>query len=107
MQLHRSSFRTMLLDPHFSLRSELLVRNPHDLPWVPWAMTGAQFKLMSANPESGRCSLMIRLEKGCMAPRHRHVGAVEGLDNDGRMTGRVGCEWHIETWDRALAAIVR
>jgi 2,4'-dihydroxyacetophenone dioxygenase len=141
-----------------AVQGELLVRDPHDLPWIPWAMTGAQFKLMSADPESGRFSLMIRLEKGCVAPRHRHIGAVEGLvleggfhyedkpeqrytagmylleqagavhtpvspegalmfavfhgpveglDNDGRVTGRVGCKWHIETWNTALSAIVR
>lgn len=117
-------------------------------------MPGAHFKLLSADPESGRFTLMIRLGKNCAAPRHRHVGAVEGLvleggfhyednpghrytagmyllepagcvhqpvspegaimfavfhgpveglDSEGNVIGRVGCEWHIATWNAALA----
>lgn len=41
-------------------------------------MEGAWFKLLSADPDNGRFSLMIRLAKGCKAPAHRHIGAVEG-----------------------------
>ncbi len=52
--------------------------NTDDLPWVPWALPGAEFKLLHADPESGRFSLMIRLAPGVVAPVHRHVGAVEG-----------------------------
>lgn len=62
---------------------ELRACDPQHLPWVPWAMEGAQFKLLSADPDSGRFTLLIRLEKGCTAPMHRHVGAVEGLILDG------------------------
>ncbi|HYD59327.1 MAG TPA: 2,4'-dihydroxyacetophenone dioxygenase family protein [Noviherbaspirillum sp.] len=133
---------------------EVHVRDPLHLPWVPWAMPDAHFKLLSGDPESGRFTLMIRLGKNCNAPLHRHVGAVEGLvleggfhyeenpeqrytagmyllepagcihqpvspegalmfavfhgpieglDNKGNVTGRVGCEWHIATWNAALA----
>jgi len=133
----------------------LLACDTNALPWIPWAMPGAQFKLLSADPASGRFSLMIRLEKECAAPRHRHVGAVEGLvleggfhyddapdvrytvgmyvlehdgavhrpvspegavmfavfhgpieglDGEGNVTGRIGCEWHIRTWEAAMAA---
>lgn len=133
----------------------LLACNANSLPWIPWAMSGAQFKLLSADPASGRFSLMIRLEKECVAPTHRHVGAVEGLvleggfhyddaphvrytagmyvlerdgavhrpvspegavmfavfhgpveglDDEGNITGRIGCEWHIRTWEAAMAA---
>lgn len=133
----------------------LHVRDPQHLPWIPWAMPDSYFKLLSADPGSGRFSLMIRLEKGCVSPRHRHVGAVEGLvleggfhyiespeerftagtyllepagcvhqpvspegavmfavfhgpvegiDAEGRLTGRVDCQWHIATWDAARRA---
>jgi len=136
-----------------TLPEDLLARDPGSLPWIPWAMPGAQFKLLSADPASGRFSLMIRLEKDCPAPRHRHVGAVEGLvleggfhyeetpevrytagtyllerdgavhrpispegalmfavfhgpveglDSEGNVVGRIGCKWHIETWNAAL-----
>lgn len=118
-------------------------------------MPGAQFKLLSADAASGRFSLMIRFEKDCVAPTHRHVGAVEGLvleggfhyddtphvrytagmyvlerdgavhrpvspegavmfavfhgpveglDSEGNITGRIGCEWHMHTWEAAMAA---
>lgn len=118
-------------------------------------MPGAQFKLLSADLATGRFSLMIRLEKNCDAPRHRHVGAVEGLvleggfhyddapevrytagmylleregavhrpespegaimfavfhgpieglDSEGNVIGRIGCEWHMRSWEAALAA---
>jgi 2,4'-dihydroxyacetophenone dioxygenase len=62
---------------------ELRACDPQQLPWIPWAMEGAQFKLLSADPDSGRFSLLIRLEKECAAPMHRHIGAVEGLILDG------------------------
>jgi 2,4'-dihydroxyacetophenone dioxygenase len=131
----------------------LLARDPQQLPWAPWAMPGAYFKLLSAEPESGRFTLMIKLDKGCAAPLHRHVGAVEGfildggfhyaeeplarftagtyllerdgavhqpvspegalmfavfhgpvegLDADGRITGRVDWKWHVDTWNAYL-----
>jgi len=118
-------------------------------------MPGAYFKLLSADPDSGCFTLLIRLEQGCAAPVHRHVGAVEGLvleggfhyadnpaerytagmyllekggavhqpvspegalmfavfhgpveglDSEGQVTGRVGCKWHVETWNAATAA---
>jgi len=137
-------------------RDSLLAQDPATLPWVPWVMPGAHFKLLSADPQSGRFSLMIRLGKNCDMPLHRHVGAVEGLvleggfhyedapgvrytagtyllerdgavhrpvspegavmfavfhgpieglDSEGNVTGRVGCGWHIRTWDNALAAL--
>ena len=136
-------------------RDTLLAYHTASLPWVPWAMPGTHFKLLSADPESGRFSLIIRLERGCVAPAHRHVGAVEGLvleggfhyddapevrytagmyvleragavhrpvspegaimfavfhgpieglDKEGNVSGRVGCEWHIRTWNTASAA---
>jgi anti-sigma factor ChrR (cupin superfamily) len=42
-------------------------------------MPGAAFKLLAVDAASGRFTLLIRLEPECAAPRHRHVGAVEGL----------------------------
>lgn len=123
-----------------------------DLPWQPWAMHGAQFKLLSADLRNGRFTLLIRFEKGISAPLHRHVGAVEGyileggfhyrdqpqvrfsagdyllendgavhqpvspegavmfaifhgpvegLDEEGRVTGRIDCRWHVDTWNAA------
>jgi anti-sigma factor ChrR (cupin superfamily) len=125
---------------------------PDQLPWVPWAMKGAYFKLLSADPSSGRFTLMIKLEKGVAAPAHRHLGAVEGLvleggfhyrddpslcftagsylleksgaahqplspegavmfavfhgpveglDDRGGVTGRIGWKWHVDTWTAA------
>jgi anti-sigma factor ChrR (cupin superfamily) len=130
----------------------LFAANVNELKWVPWAMPGSQFKLLSADPKSGRFSLMIKFEKGVLAPNHRHVGAVEGyileggfhyhddpskrftagsyllendgavhqpvspegavmfavfhgpvegLDEAGNVTGKIGWKWHVETWNAA------
>ena len=57
--------------------------DPQQLPWLPWAMKGAYFKLLSADPDSGRFALMIKLDEGCRTPAHRHVGAVEGIVMEG------------------------
>jgi len=46
-------------------------------------MQGAYFKLLSADAESGRFTLLIRLQTGCIAPNHRHLGAVEGMVLEG------------------------
>lgn len=61
----------------------LVACTPANLPWLPWAMHGAQFKLLSADPHSGRFTLLIRFEKGITAPLHRHIGAVEGYMLEG------------------------
>jgi 2,4'-dihydroxyacetophenone dioxygenase len=128
---------------------------PDQLPWLPWAMKGAYFKLLSADAASGRFTLLIRLEKGIVAPLHRHLGAVEGmileggfhyqddpslrftagsyllekagavhqpvspdgalmfavfhgpvegLDEEGGITGRIDWKWHVDTWTAANAS---
>jgi 2,4'-dihydroxyacetophenone dioxygenase len=59
-------------------RDTLVFCNADDLPWAPWAMAGAHFKLLHADPGSARFSLLIKLAAGVAAPLHRHVGAVEG-----------------------------
>lgn len=46
-------------------------------------MPGAQFKLLHADPATGRYTLLIRFEAGAEAPIHRHVGAVEGYMLEG------------------------
>jgi 2,4'-dihydroxyacetophenone dioxygenase len=48
------------------------------MKWVPWAMRGSHFKLLDADPDTGRFSLLIKMDKDVTAPMHRHVGAVEG-----------------------------
>lgn len=141
-------------NPEPDMQNTLHACNPQELPWIPWAMKGAQFKLLSAVPETGRFSLLIRLEKGFTAPLHRHIGAVEGfiteggfhyadkpavrfaagtyllekdgavhqpvspegavmfavfhgpvegLDSQGKVTGRIDCGWHVDTWTAAMA----
>jgi quercetin dioxygenase-like cupin family protein len=116
-------------------------------------MSGAHFKLLNADPASGRFTLLIKFDRGAAAPVHRHVGAVEGmvleggfhyeddparrftagcylfeaegavhrpvspegailfavfhgplegLDDAGEITGRIGCKWHMNTWNAAL-----
>jgi anti-sigma factor ChrR (cupin superfamily) len=123
---------------------------PDQLPWVPWAMKGAYFKLLNADAETGRYTLLIKLDRAIAAPMHRHVcaveglvleggfhyrddpnrrftagcylheddgavhqpvspegaimfavfhGPVEGLDEEGRITGRIDWKWHVDTWD--------
>jgi hypothetical protein len=134
--------------PHDTLTACL----PDQLPWLPWAMKGSYFKLLSADASSGRFTLMIKLEKGVAAPPHRHLGAVEGLvleggfhyqddpslrftagsylleqsgavhqpvspegalmfavfhgpveglDEEGEITGRIDWKWHVDTWAAA------
>ena len=138
-----------------AVRDTLFVCDPQHLPWAPWAMRGTSFKLLSADPDSGRFSLLIRFDRDCEAPAHRHIGAVEGmvldggfhyadapeqrftsgmyvlerdgavhqpvspegalmfavfhgpvegLAEDGSITGRIDCQWHIDTWHAFLTA---
>jgi 2,4'-dihydroxyacetophenone dioxygenase len=64
-------------------QGSLLSLDPDNMQWVPWTMRGAYFKLLHADPESGRFTLLIKLDKGFTAPRHRHAGAVEGMILEG------------------------
>lgn len=66
----------MLPDTLFSCHSD-------DLPWLPWAMAGTEFKLLHADAASGRFALLIRMAPGLVTPLHRHVGAVEGMVLEG------------------------
>lgn len=50
---------------------------------MPWAMPGAAFKLLSVEPSAQRFSLLIKVAANSPAPRHRHVGAVEGMVLEG------------------------
>lgn len=61
----------------------LHICDPKDLSWVSWGMPGAYFKLLSVDPPSGRFTLLIKLDPGCVAPAHRHLGAVEGMVLEG------------------------
>jgi 2,4'-dihydroxyacetophenone dioxygenase len=72
-----------LLDTTVARQDTLHTSNPRHLPWVPWGMKGAYFKLLSTDPSNGRFALLIKLDKGCIAPTHRHVGAVEGMILEG------------------------
>jgi 2,4'-dihydroxyacetophenone dioxygenase len=141
------------IDNSTTPRDTLLSCVPDDLPWVSWPMSGAHFKLLSADPASGRFTLLIKFDKGAAAPMHRHAGAVEGmvleggfhydddperrftagcylletegavhrpvspegaimfavfhgpvegLDDAGEITGRIGCKWHMNAWNAAM-----
>lgn len=59
------------------------VCHAEQLKWVPWAMKGAHFKLLSVDPQSGRFTLLIKIDQGVVAPVHRHVGAIEGYVLEG------------------------
>jgi 2,4'-dihydroxyacetophenone dioxygenase len=61
----------------------LLSVHTNELAWLPWAMDGAYFKLLHADPVSGRFGLLIKMDAGVVAPMHRHVGAVEGIVLEG------------------------
>jgi 2,4'-dihydroxyacetophenone dioxygenase len=50
---------------------------PDQFDWMPWAMKGSQFKLLSVVPEAGRFTLLLKVSKDVVAPVHKHVGAVE------------------------------
>lgn len=133
-------------------RDTLRACMPDELPWVEWPMKGAHFKLLSADPASDRFTLLIKFDKDAAAPKHRHVGPVEGmvleggfhydddpqrrftagcyllemegavhrpvspegailfavfhgpvegLDEEGNVTGRIGCRWHVNAWNAA------
>lgn len=51
--------------------------DPEELDWAPWGMPGTEFKLLSADPRTGRFSILIKVDEGVVAPLHRHVKAVE------------------------------
>jgi 2,4'-dihydroxyacetophenone dioxygenase len=50
---------------------------------VPWASKGMAFKLLSADPDSGRFTILIKVDPGVHAPLHRHIGAVEAYVLEG------------------------
>jgi len=64
-------------------RDTLFSCDPAQLEWLPWAIPGASFKLLHADADSGRFSLLIKIEADVDAPMHRHVGAVEGMVLEG------------------------
>ncbi|WP_136163810.1 cupin domain-containing protein [Sphingomonas flavalba] len=47
-----------------------------DLPWLPLA-DGVRMKVIKADAETGRFSVIIRAEKDAVLPRHRHVERAE------------------------------
>lgn len=49
----------------------------NELEWLPWAMRGMYFKLLSVDPDTGRFTLLLKVDAGITAPLHRHHGAVE------------------------------
>lgn len=57
--------------------------NPAEMQWIPWGMRGGQFKLLSADPSSGRFTILIKIEKGVTARKHRHIKAVEAYVLEG------------------------
>lgn len=61
----------------------LVTCDAREMKWVPWAMRDTHFKLMHADPKSGRFTLLIKIDPGVKAPVHRHVGAVEGYILEG------------------------
>lgn len=71
------------MTPPTALRPGLITHNMASLPWAPWAMRGAWFKLLHADLHTGKFTLLIRLEPGASAPAHSHVGAVEGIVLEG------------------------
>src|SRR5687768_5480157 len=73
----------ILKNAEYGAGETLLSCDPQQLRWAPWAMRGAWFKLLNADPDSGRFTLMIKLDQNCVAPPHRHVGAVEGFILEG------------------------
>ncbi len=140
-------------DPVAAAADTLSACDPQQLPWAPWAMPGGYFKLLAADPDSGRFTLLIRFGKECAGPAHRHLGAVEGLvleggfhyaddparrftagtyllerdgavhqpvspegallfavfhgpveglAEDGSVSGRIDCRWHLSAWNKAL-----
>lgn len=136
-----------------AIHNDLQHVNVDSLPWVYWAMHGAYFKLMYADPTQNRFTLLIKVQAKIAAPMHRHLGAVEvfvldggfyyhdnpnthfnkgtylredagsihkpisddgaillatfygaveGLDDQGNITGRVDCQWHVDVWNNAI-----
>lgn len=53
------------------------------LPWVRWGFRGSQFKLLHADPANERFTILMKIEPGVTAPRHRHLGTVEAYVLEG------------------------
>lgn len=51
--------------------------------WIPWAFEGAYFKLLHADRESGRFTILIKVDPGVSAPIHRHLEPVEAYVTKG------------------------
>lgn len=132
--------------------TNIISKNTNDLPWVKWAMPGAQFKLLHADQNHDRFTLLIQVQRNVLAPKHRHLGAVEayviegsfyyddapnihfkkgdylreeagsvhrplthesaillvtfygaveGLNEKDESIGKIDCQWHIRTWEKA------
>lgn len=64
-------------------RNDLYFLDTSNKDWLPWAMRGSYFKLLHADETSGRFTLLIKIEKGVIAPSHLHIGAVEAYVLEG------------------------
>lgn len=64
-------------------RETLDVVHAPQVDWVPWAFEGSYFKLLHADTETGRFTLLLRVEPGVSAPVHRHVEPVEAYITKG------------------------
>ena len=65
-------------DPVAAAADTLSACDPQQLPWAPWAMPGGYFKLLAADPDSGRFTLLIRLRQEIARPAPRPNGAGGG-----------------------------
>ncbi len=53
-----------------------LLTNAEDLEWLPMR-EGLSFKLLHVNPASGGYSMLLRVAKGTVVPRHRHLASAQ------------------------------
>ena len=53
--------------------------------WIPWLAEGLDFKLLWADLETDRCSVIVRIKGNSQLAAHKHIGSVEVLVLSGVM----------------------
>jgi 2,4'-dihydroxyacetophenone dioxygenase len=62
----------------------------NELPWTPWAMDGADFKLLYISRSHGIFHALIRMRGGLETPDHHHFGEAHAFVLEGHFSYEYG-----------------
>lgn len=67
----------------YTVGDTLTSANAPDLAWVPWTAEGTYFKLLNADPDAGRYTLLLRVEPKAELTVLRHIDPAEAYVLEG------------------------